>query len=101
MTSALEQAAEDLYDRCRPGRKNRISVTPLPWRLSVVPSGGMFFKPAEAEIFVDGERIGSGACSFMVPTGRHTLVVKAPGYKPKTLELRVAGNETIHVKLEK
>lgn len=50
---------------------------------------------------MDGERVGSGACSFMVPAGRHTLVVKAPGYKPKTLELRVAGNETIHVKLEK
>lgn len=101
MTSALEQAAEDLYDRCRPGRKNRISVTPLPWRLSVVPSGGMFFKPAEVEIFVDGERVGSGACSFMVPAGRHTLAVSAPGYKTKTLELKVAGNENIHVKLEK
>ncbi len=30
MTSALEQAAEDLYDQCRPGRKNKIKVTPLP-----------------------------------------------------------------------
>ncbi len=30
MTSALEQAAEDLYDKCRPGRKNQISVTPCP-----------------------------------------------------------------------
>ncbi len=30
MTSALEQAAEDLYDNCRPGRKNKIRVTPLP-----------------------------------------------------------------------
>ena len=30
MTSALEQAAEDLYDMCKPGRKNKITVTPLP-----------------------------------------------------------------------
>ena len=30
MTSALQQAAEDLYDACKPGRHNRIRVTPLP-----------------------------------------------------------------------
>ena len=30
MKSALQQAAEDLYDMCRPGRKNKIRVTPLP-----------------------------------------------------------------------
>ncbi|MCI5779251.1 MAG: hypothetical protein MR051_05495 [Lentisphaeria bacterium] len=30
MKSALEQAAGELYDACKPGRKNRIAVTPLP-----------------------------------------------------------------------
>lgn len=30
MKSALQQAAEDLYDMCKPGRKNKIRVTPLP-----------------------------------------------------------------------
>ena len=30
MKSALQQASEDLYDMCRPGRKNKIRVTPLP-----------------------------------------------------------------------
>lgn len=30
MKSALQQAADDLYDRCRPGRNNTIRVTPLP-----------------------------------------------------------------------
>ena len=30
MRSALEQAAEDLYDACKPGRKNKVTVTPLP-----------------------------------------------------------------------
>ena len=30
MTSAMEQAAEDLYDVCKPGRKNKVTVTPLP-----------------------------------------------------------------------
>ena len=30
MKSALEQAAEDLYDMCKPGRRNKIRVTPLP-----------------------------------------------------------------------
>ena len=30
MKSALEQAAEDFYDVCKPGRKNKVTVTPLP-----------------------------------------------------------------------
>ena len=30
MTSALEQAAEELYDVCKPGPRNRVRVTPLP-----------------------------------------------------------------------
>jgi len=30
MKNALEQAAEDLYDQCKPGRRNKIRVTPLP-----------------------------------------------------------------------
>lgn len=30
MKSALEQASEDLYDVCKPGRKNKVTVTPLP-----------------------------------------------------------------------
>jgi len=30
MTAALEQAAEDLYEVCKPGPRNRVRVTPLP-----------------------------------------------------------------------
>lgn len=30
MTSALEQAADELYELCKPGAQNKISVTPLP-----------------------------------------------------------------------
>ena len=30
MTSALEQAAEDFYEVCKPGPRNRVRVTPLP-----------------------------------------------------------------------
>ena len=30
MKAALEQAAEDFYDACKPGRKNKVTVTPLP-----------------------------------------------------------------------
>lgn len=101
MTSALEQAAEDLYDCCRPGRKNRIKVTPLPCMLNVVPAGGMFFKQANAEVFVDGMRAGSGNCVFMVPAGKHTLEVKAPGYKSKKFDLNITEDQVINVKLEK
>ena len=101
MTSALEQAAEDLYDHCRPGRKNKIKVTPLPHTLTVIPSGGMFFKAETAEIFVDGKFVGNGKCSFLVPAGKHVVAVKAPGYKTKTFELNVTNEQTISAKLEK
>ena len=58
MTAALEQAAEDLYDKCKPGRRNEISVTPMPCSVTVNPSGGMLFRPASAEIYVDGTLTG-------------------------------------------
>ena len=101
MTSALEQAAEDLYDQCRPGRKNKIKVTPLPYTLTVIPSGGMFFKPEKAEIFVNGVRVGNGECSFIVPAGKHTVEIKAPGYKTKSFSINVASDQIINTKLEK
>ena len=30
MTSALQQAAEELYEICKPGEENKIRPTPLP-----------------------------------------------------------------------
>jgi hypothetical protein len=101
MTSALEQAAEDLYDNCKPGRKNKITVTPLPHTVTVIPTGGMFFKSAEAEVFIDGIRVGNGGGSFLVPAGKHTIEIKAPGYRNKSFDVNLTGDETINTKLEK
>ena len=101
MTSALEQAAEDLYDNCRPGRKNKITVTPLPFTLTVTPSGGMFFKPADAEIFIDGIRVGNGGSSFLIPAGKHAVEIQAPGYQNKRFDINLTKDETINTKLEK
>ncbi len=101
MTSALEQAAEDLYDQCRPGRKNKIKVTPLPYSLTIIPSGGMFFKVDRTEVFVDGIRVGNGQCSFIIPAGKHTVEIKAPGYKIKRFNIDVTADQTINIKLEK
>lgn len=101
MTSALEQAAEDLYDNCRPGRKNKIKVTPLPYALTIIPAGGMFFKAAEAEIYIDGIRVGNGGSSFLVPAGKHSIEIKASGYKTKSFEVNVSADQTINTKLEK
>ena len=30
MKSALQQAADELYEKCAPGRRNTIRVTPIP-----------------------------------------------------------------------
>lgn len=101
MTSALEQAAEDLYDKCKPGRKNQIAVTPMPYQVTVNPSGGMFFKPASAEIRINGELAGTGGSAFLLPAGKYRLEIRAPGYKTKQLDIRISRDEVISVQLEK
>ena len=101
MTSALEQAAEDLYDVCRPGRKNKVMVTPLPFMVTVNPTGGMFFKAAEAEIHVDGVLAGNGGSQILIPGGKHTIEIKAPGYKVKKFDVEISGDQIINTSLEK
>ena len=101
LKSALEQAAEDLYDVCKEGRRNKVTVTPMPYKLTVNVSGGMFFKSSEAEISVDGVRMAAGGEAFLIPAGSHKLEVKASGYKPQTIEVDVTSDQTIAVKLEK
>ncbi len=99
MTSALEQAAEDLYDVSKPGRKNKITPTPLPYNLTIIPAGGLLFKPAKAEISIDGVRVGNGGETFAVPAGKHTVEIKASGYNTKTFDVDVTADATINTKL--
>ena len=101
MKSALEQAAEDFYDVCKPGRKNKVAVTPMPYMITVNPTGGMFFKASEAEIFADGVRVASGGEQFPLGEGKHKLEIRASGYKTKTLDVDVKADQTISEKLEK
>ncbi len=101
MTAALEQAAEDLYDVCKPGRKNRVTVTPLPYTVTLNIAGGTFFKPAEAEIHVDGVLVGNGGAPILLPGGRHTIEVKAQGYKPSAVTVDVNSDQNINMTLEK
>ncbi len=99
--SALEQAAEELYDKCKPGRRNEISVTPIPYKITVNPSGGMMFKPQTAEIYIDGTLAGKGGNAILVTAGKHKITVKAAGFKERSLDLTVSKDAVIDVKLEK
>ncbi|MBO5766547.1 MAG: PEGA domain-containing protein [Lentisphaeria bacterium] len=101
MTSALEQAAEELYDLCKPGRRNRISVTPMPRTITLNVSGNILFKPATAEVYIDGTFAGNAAESFALPEGKHSIEIKAAGYKSKKLDVNVSKDLTINVQLEK
>ena len=101
MTSALEQAAEDFYDVCKPGRKNKVSVTPMPFLITVTPSGEKKFTPADADIYADGVRVAAGGEAFPIPAGKHTIVIKANGYKSKSIDVDVQADQTISSKLEK
>ena len=97
----LEQAAEDLYDKCKPGRRNEISVTPMPCSVTVNPSGGMLFRPASAEIYVDGTLAGSGGVPMLLPAGKYRIEVKAPGYKVRSFDCQVEKDAVFNVNLEK
>jgi len=101
MTSALEQAAEELYDISKPGRKNRISPAPLPYKLTVNPSGGLFFKPEASEVYIDGKLAGNGGGTFAVPVGKHEMEIRAAGYRTKKMTLNVSADSVINANLEK
>lgn len=100
MKSALEQAAEDLYDVCKEGRKNKVTVTPMPWSVTITPEGESF-KASDAEIYADGVRAGHGGEAFLLPEGKHKIEVKAEGYKTKTIDLDVKSDQTISTTMEK
>lgn len=100
MKSALEQAAEDLYDVCKEGRRNKVTVTPMPYMITFKLSGGKNFAASQAEIHADGIRVGVGGETIPLPEGRHTVEIKAAGYKTKTLSLDVKSDQTITTTLE-
>ncbi len=101
MTAALEQAAEDLYDKCKPGRGNEISVAPMPYMITVNPEGGIFFKPKSAEIYVNDTLAGQGGTAVLIPAGKCKITVKAAGYQTRSFDFNVTKDAVINVKLEK
>ena len=101
MKSALEQAAEDLYDVCREGRKNKVTVTPMPYMITVTPTAGEGFKASQAVICADGVVVGAGGEAFPLPEGSHKIEIKADGYQSKTLSLDVKSDQTVTTTLEK
>ena len=101
MKSALEQAAEDLYDVCKEGRKNKVTVTPMPYMITVTPTAGDGFKASQAAVYADGVMVGAGGETFPLPEGAHTIEVKAEGYKTKTISLDVKSDQAVSTTLEK
>jgi len=54
----------------------------------------------EAEIWLDGRRIGTAPGEVRVPGGRHELEVRADGYVPATTEIQIAARQSTDVALE-
>ena len=101
MTAALEQAAEDLYEKCRPGRGNMISVTPMPYTVIVNPVGDKDLKANQAQIFVNGTLVGNGGSAILIPAGKYRFTVKAAGYADRIFDFEVARDSSLRVMLEK
>ncbi|MBQ7730920.1 MAG: PEGA domain-containing protein [Lentisphaeria bacterium] len=101
MKSALEQAAEDLYDVCKEGRKNKVTVTPMPYMITVTPTAGDDFKASQATVYADGIVVGTGGEAFPLPEGAHKIEIKADGYQTRTLTLDVKSDQTVTTTLER
>ena len=101
MKSALEQAAEELYDVCKEGRRNKVTVTPMPYMVTVNPSAGQGFKASQAAVYADGILVGAGGEAFPLPEGKHKIEIKANGYRASTLTLDVKADQTVSTTLEK
>ena len=99
MKSALEQAAEDLYDACREGRKNKITVTPMPWLVTVKPVGNDLV-PSHVAVFADGILVGAGGEMFPLVEGTHEIEVHADGYIAKAFKLNVKSDLTVSITME-
>ena len=99
MKSALEQAAEDLYDACREGRKNKITVTPMPWLVTVKPVGNDLV-PSHVAVFADGILVGAGGEMFPLVEGTHQIEVHADGYIAKAFKLNVKSDMTVSITME-
>ena len=96
MKSAMEQAAEDLYDVCKEGRKNKVTVTPMPCMVSITVSNA-----PGAAVTADGVRVGAAGETFPLPEGKHKIEISADGFKARTIELDVKSDQTITTSLEK
>ena len=96
MKSALEQAAEDLYDVCKEGRRNKVTVTPMPYMVSFAITNN-----AEGAVYADGVMVGSTGKALPLPEGKHTIEIRADGYKTKMIDLNVKSDQTISTTLEK
>ena len=100
MKSALEQAAEDLYDVCKEGRGNKVTVTPMPYMITITPVAGEGFKPSQAVVYADGIVVGAGGEAFPLPEGSHKVEIRADGYQTRTLTLDVKSDQSITTTLE-
>ena len=97
---ATQQAAADLAAACS-GPDAKVKPTQLPVSLTVKVSGGLLFDPNKAEILLDGAPVARGNAVLMTTPGAHRLTVKAPDRKTEELELDLATDQTIEVKLTK
>lgn len=107
MTSAMEEAAEDIYNVCKPGSKNKVTVTPMPYGITVAATAAATgksaapFKASDAEVYADGVKVAVGGETFFLREGTHKIEVRAGGYKTLAFDLNVTADKTVSVKLEK
>ncbi len=101
MTSALRQAAEDIYKHSKPGKENKIALTSVPVKVVFVIEAEDGTRPEDAEVSFNGVNMGKNDKIFEVPHGKYKIEVKAAGYKTSSQESELNGDQAIKIRLEK
>ena len=83
-----------------PAEPNATSASQMPPGPAVVGFLRVAGTPADAQVFVDGYFVGTlvdieAGRPLMIEAGAHRLELRAPGYQPTTVDIRLSPNDTL------
>ena len=95
----LATKADARHDRAQKAKERRAAIEPRLGRVAIVVPEATLRSAEQIEILRDGTLIGRGAWGTVSPVdpGRHVIEARAPGKKPRRMEVDVRSGESSEV----